>query len=343
VVLDEASMIDLSLMARLVDALRPGAGLILLGDRDQLDAVQPGSVFGELCGETTYSKELLALAAEVFGQNVRVPGQASGLTDSLYLLTKSYRFREDAGIGSLARAVNAGDDDATIAILRSDTSGALRWNSDPASAPDLFPADDVARWLKPYFELVMHGGPEAKCLQLFSAFRLLTPVREGPGSVQALNGLVEQWLRREGLMAGEREWYPGKPVMNSANNYTLGLYNGDVGITLPDERESLRVVFPGSAGTFRSYAPARLPAHDNAYATTVHKSQGSEFDEVLLLIPDAESPVVTRNLLYTAVTRARSRCTIWGSEEAVRAGTLRKPLKLSGLAKRFHDTEETTR
>jgi exodeoxyribonuclease V alpha subunit len=336
VVLDEASMIDLSLMARLVDALRPGAGLILLGDRDQLDAVQPGSVFGELCDESTYSKELLALAAEVFGQNGRVPGHASGLTDSLYLLTKSYRFREDAGIGSLARAVNAGDDEATIAILRGDTSGALRWNSDPASAPALFPADDVARWLRPYFELVMHGGTEAKCLQLFSAFRLLTPVREGPGSVQALNGLVEQWLRREGLITGDREWYPGKPVMVTANNYTLGLYNGDVGITLPDERGSLHVVFPGSGGTFRSYAPARLPAHDSAYATTVHKSQGSEFDEVLLLIPDAESPVVTRNLLYTAVTRARVRCTIWASEEAVRAGTMRKPVKLSGLAHRLH-------
>jgi len=130
--------------------------------------------------------------------------------------------------------------------------------------------------------------------------------------------------------------------MVTANNYTLGLYNGDVGIALTDDRGNLRVVFPGSGGTFRSYAPARLPAHDTAYATTVHKSQGSEFDEVLLLIPDAESPVVTRNLLYTAVTRARRRCTIWASEEAVRAGTVRKPLKQSGLASRLSEPEDTT-
>jgi exodeoxyribonuclease V alpha subunit len=341
VVLDEASMIDLSLMARLVDALRPGAGLILLGDRDQLDAVQPGSVFGELGGEATYSKDLLTLASEVFGQSADVPVRASGLTDALFLLTKSYRFREDAGIGSLARAVNAGDDAGAIAILRGDTTGELVWNNDPASAPGMFPADVVARWLKPYFACVKRGGPEAECLQLFSAFRLLTPVREGRGSVQALNEQVEQWLRREGAVTGDREWYPGKPVMVTANNYTLGLYNGDVGITLTDERGNLRVVFPGSGGSFRSYAPARLPAHDSAYATTVHKSQGSEFDEVLLLIPDAESPVVTRNLLYTAVTRARQRCTIWASEDAVRAGTSRKPVKLSGLAARLHDPGDT--
>ena len=342
VVVDEASMIDLSLMARLVDALRPGAGLLLLGDRDQLDAVQPGSVFGELCGEASYSNDLMSLAADVFGQRSGAAGRASGLTDSLYLLTKSYRFREDAGIGSLARAVNAGDENCAIAILRGDTTGELRWNDDPAAEASMFPADAVGRWLKPYFAAVRSGGSEAVCLQLFSSFRLLTPVREGPGSVQTLNEQVEHWLRREGSVSGDREWYPGKPVMVTANNYTLGLYNGDVGIALTDDRGNLRVVFPGSGGTFRSYAPARLPAHDTAYATTVHKSQGSEFDEVLLLIPDAESPVVTRNLLYTAVTRARRRCTIWASEEAVRAGTVRKPLKQSGLASRLSEPEDTT-
>jgi exodeoxyribonuclease V alpha subunit len=110
------------------------------------------------------------------------------------------------------------------------------------------------------------------------------------------------------------------------------LYNGDVGVTLPDARGELRVVFPGAGDAFRSYAPARLPGYDRAYATTVHKSQGSEFDTVLLLLPGAESPVVTRNLLYTAVTRARHRCIIQGSEDAVRSGTRRKPQKMSGLA-----------
>jgi exodeoxyribonuclease V alpha subunit len=163
-------------------------------------------------------------------------------------------------------------------------------------------------------------------------------LREGPGSVLDLNDRVEQWLRKEGLVAGTREWYPGKPVMITANNHTLGLYNGDVGVTLPDAQGELRVVFPGTGESFRSYAPARLPGFDRAYATTVHKSQGSEFDEVLLLLPGTESPVVTRNLLYTAVTRARRRCIIQGSEDAVRAGTRRKPAKMSGLA---HALERT--
>lgn len=336
IVLDEASMIDLSLMARLLDALRPGAGLILLGDRDQLDAVQPGSVFGELCGEPSYSRTFAGLAAEVLGRVPSSTWAAGALEDSLFLLTRSYRFREEAGIGSLARAVNAGDGDGAVRILREDTSGELQWNADPAATPAMFPADAVSRWLRPYFALVRGGAPEGACLRAFGTFRLLSPLREGPGSVQALNDLVGLWLRREGLVTSAREWYPGKPVMVTANNYTLGLYNGDVGITLgSEEGNDLRVVFPGIGGSFRRYSPARLPAYDIAYATTVHKSQGSEFDEILLLVPEAESPVVTRNLLYTGITRARSRCTLWATEDVVRTGTGRRPLKMSGLAHRL--------
>lgn len=332
IVLDEASMIDLSLMAKVVSALRPGTGLILLGDKDQLDAVQPGSVFGEICSEPTYSLGFLNLANEVLGGPARTASGGGALQDALFRLSASYRFRDDVGIGLLARAVNAGDEDGVIATLRNDPSGELEWRGAMSGDGPGFPADVVARWLRPYFDRVMHGGAQEECLRLFGTVRLLTPLREGPGSVLDLNDRVERWLRREGLVQGEHEWYPGKPVMITANNTTLGLFNGDVGVTLPDPRGELRVVFPGAGGSFRSYAPARLPAYDRAFATTVHKSQGSEFEEIVLLLPGDESPVVTRNLLYTAVTRARRHCIIIGTETALRTGTRRKPQKISGLA-----------
>jgi exodeoxyribonuclease V alpha subunit len=334
IVLDEASMIDLSLMAKVMAALRPGAGLILLGDKDQLDAVQPGSVFGELCAEPLYSLGLLGLAEKVQGvRRQETAGSGAGLQDALFRLTRSFRFREEAGIGSFARAVNAGDEAGAVSILRSDTSGELQWTGADGTAGTMFPADAVARWLRPYFESILHGGTEEECLRRFGLFRLLTPLREGPGSVDDLNDRVEQWLKKEGLITDASGWYPGKPVMITANNYTLGLYNGDVGVTMPDANGNLHIVFAGTGGAFRTYAPSRIPAYDRAYATTVHKSQGSEFDEVLLLLPVTDSPVVTRNLLYTAVTRARHRCIVQGSEEAVRAGTRSRPQKMSGLAR----------
>ncbi len=331
IVLDESSMIDLSLMTRVVEALRPGAGLILLGDKDQLDAVQPGSVFGELCGEQVYTPEFLALARKVLGEISVPPSRGAGLRDALFILTKSYRFGEASGIGRLARAVNAGDDDEAIRILSSDASGELIWHKTVSGGGEVFPENAVAHWLQPYFDLVHGKAPEAECFEAFARFRLLTPLRDGPGGVGALNELVQQWLKRQGIITTGQEWYPGKPVIITANNYTLNLFNGDVGITLADADKNLRVVFPGEAETFRAYPPARLPDHMPAYATTVHKSQGSEFEDILLLIPDVESPVITRNLLYTGITRARRRCEVWGTEAVIRAGIGRKPQRMSGL------------
>ena len=337
-VLDEASMIDLSLMTRIVEALRPDAGLILLGDKDQLDAVQPGSVFGELCGEHGYSAGFLSLAERVLGERRPATDGRGGLSDSLFILGKSYRFGEDKGIGQLARAVNGGDEDGAIRILRSDTSGELVWDEHIEKTPGFFPEKAVAAWLRPYFELVSSRASERECFAAFGRFRLLTPLRDGIGSVQSLNDRVEQWLREEGFVESGQLWYPGKPVMVGENNYTLNLYNGDVGITMADHTGSLRVVFPGEGGTFREFPPARLPDHSLAYATTVHKSQGSEFDEVLLILPGGESPVLTRNLLYTGITRARKRCTILGTEEVVRMGIRRRPRRMSGLGERLQLT-----
>lgn len=340
VVLDEASMVDLALMARLLDALPGRAALVLLGDKDQLDAVQPGSVFGDLCDDQGYSDSFLSLAATVLGGEKAPVAKVGGLQDSVFVLTRSYRFSETNGIGQLARAVNAGDEAEALRILRTDTGGEVVWNELRDDSTDVIPEDAIAGWLRPYFGLVAAGGTESDCFAHFARFRLLTPLRDGPGGVHALNAHVEQWLQRSGFADDRREWYPGKPVMITVNNYTLKLFNGDVGITLPGADGNLRVVFAGEGGTFRSFPPARLPDHECAYATTVHKSQGSEFDEVLLLLPRGENPVVTRNLLYTGITRARKRCEIRSSETALREGIRRKPTKMSGLSERLHHRSE---
>lgn len=335
VVLDEASMVDLSLMARLVDAMPHGAALVLLGDKDQLDAVQPGSVFGDLCSNEGYSPAFLSMAETVLGEKRGRSTASVGLEDTVFFLTRSYRFNERNGISRLAAAVNAGNEDEAIHIARTDSSGELKWVEHDLSPGEIVQASTIAGWLRPYFRLVRAGSSEQECFEAFAGFRILTPLREGPYGVRALNTLVEQWLHREGLAPGGREWYPGKPVIVTVNNYTLNLFNGDVGITIGDSGGALRVAFPGEQGTFRSFSPARLPDHELAYATTVHKSQGSEFQQVLLLIPQGDNPVMTRNLLYTGITRARNLCEIHGAETALREGIRRKPVKMSGLADRL--------
>jgi exodeoxyribonuclease V alpha subunit len=310
-VIDEASMIDLSLMAKVLDALPSGAALILLGDRDQLDAVQPGSVFGDLCRSED-------------------PGV---LRESLFPLAKSYRFDSGSGIGSLARAVNDGNVEAAMGILRNDPSGQVTWVETERPDEDKALVDQVLAWLRPYFRLVEEGASAADCFAAFNRVRLLTPLREGPADVGTMNERIVGWLRRDAVEAAD--WYPGRPLLVTVNSYTLHLFNGDVGVTLPDAQGRPGVVFPGDGGTWRRFAPARLPSHEPAFALTVHKSQGSEYDTVLLLVPPGDNPVVSRNLLYTAITRARSRCLIWGSEAALRQAVARKPVRASGLWERL--------
>jgi exodeoxyribonuclease V alpha subunit len=335
-VLDEASMIDLSLMAKILDALPDHAGLILLGDKDQLDAVQPGRVFGDICRGGGHSASLRAIVRDVTGVDDPDPSNGVGpLSDSLFVLTKSYRFAAGLGIGEMASAVNRGDSDRALEILGSDPSHEMSWKKLPDDHVAGSLQKPILNWLEPYFEKVKSGAPEGECFDEFKKFRLITPLRKGSLGVEGLNAAIEQMLRRAGLADGEGEWYPGRPILITANNYSLNLFNGDVGITMQDSDGSLRVVFPGQGSSFRLIAPARLPAFEAAYTVTVHKSQGSEFESVLLLVPEPEAEVQNRNLLYTAITRARKRCEIWGTEEAIRSAIGRTPTRSSGLAERL--------
>lgn len=299
-VVDEASMIDLALMARLLAALPPQARLILLGDRDQLASVDAGAVFADLC------------------------------TAGAAALNVSFRFGADSGIGQLAAMLRAGAADDAIQLLKTAPPD-LSWSADASRQAA------VAHAVVRYANFINASGAAAlgEIFNLFAAFRLLTPVRQGPLGVAALNVEIEKGLAARGLIPARSHWYVGKPVMIASNDYALRLFNGDIGICVRDpDSDELRIAFPGDEGT-RLLAPARLPAHETAWAMTVHKSQGSEFDEAALVLPDEQGELVTRELVYTAVTRARRSAAIWASEAALRAACARRIARHSGLVARL--------
>jgi exodeoxyribonuclease V alpha subunit len=302
-VVDEASMIDLAQMARVLAALPPQARLILLGDRDQLASVDAGAVFADLCSA----------------------GAA--------ILNESFRFNADSGIGQLAALLRVGNADAAVRLLKS-APGDLHWSADAHRTAV------VAHAVRRYGDFVAKARTVAlpEIFDNFAAFRLLTPLRQGPLGVAALNAEIEKGLAAQGVIPPRSHWYAGKPVMIAANDYALRLFNGDIGICVADPASGeLRIAFPSEAeqGGVRLLAPARLPAHETAWAMTVHKSQGSEFEEAALVLPEEQSEIVTRELVYTAITRARRSAVIWVGEAVLRAACERRIVRHSGLVERL--------
>lgn len=330
-VVDEASMIDLALFHRLLLALPEGARLIVLGDRDQLASVEAGSAFAELLSLDGPSQTGARRLAEACGSAPLAPGQDGQLTlaDGIAMLRHSHRFAAGSGIGELARLANAGDSAGLLALLRTPQPD-LAWQ---AGRVGEWMAGLLARLgeaLAPYRAAVAAGQVE----QAFAAFqrlRVLCAVREGPAGVSLLNRLVEQ--RLFGQDSRRQPWYAGRPVIVRVNDSALSLANGDVGLCLAGP-DGLRVHFPGPDG-WRALAPARLPAHDSAFALTVHQAQGSEFEEVWFVLPDEEVAVLNRSLIYTAVTRARQRVQLWGSATTLAAALGRQAGRSSGLAARL--------
>jgi exodeoxyribonuclease V alpha subunit len=329
-VVDEASMVDLAMMAKLLRAVPGAARLILLGDRDQLASVEAGAVLGDICGEA--SRGSAAFGQRLFEATGHDPGGEGGgppINDAIVLLRKSYRFGEQSGIGRLAWLVNRGDAAAAFDLLASGDFPDVTWRT--VETPRSL-AEALAPIATQTFPAGAAGGPEA-ALGSLDSVRLLCAHRSGPFGVDAVNRLVEHWLRAEGLIGGERPWYRGRPVLVTCNDYHLQLFNGDVGVALPDAEAdgALRVFFPAAGGSLRRIPPARLPAHETAYATTVHKSQGTEAERVILILPSEASPVLTRELIYTGITRARARVEIWGARPVFEAAVARRLRRSSGL------------
>lgn len=339
VVVDEASMLDLALATRLIDAVPPGARLILLGDKDQLAAVEAGAVFADLSAASTFSLSCAAQLAPLAGHAPESSGHGA-LPDSVVWLTESHRFAADSGIGRLAAGINAGEGHTTLDWLRASADPAAQWLEDAGRAPGeaLF-ARCEAGYAAYLAALRADAGDPQAAFAAFERFRVLAAVHQGARGVQALNRRIGQWLRGALAHPADRgpgaEWYPGRPVIVLRNDYLLGLYNGDVGLCLADRAGLLQVYFPAAGGGFRALAPLRLPPHETAFALTVHKAQGSEFDAVLMVLPDAASPVLTRELLYTGVTRAARQVTLAGSAPAFATACGRRTARHSGLAARL--------
>ncbi len=340
VVVDEASMIDLEMMHQLLAALPARARLILLGDKDQLASVEAGSVLGDLCEGADlggYTSETLRQLHSLTGQDVAAwqadegEGSSQPLAQAIAMLRFSHRFGADSGIGALARAVNAGRPEAVNQVLSTGYADlgmtVLKGQEDRAlerlvleGGNQIPSADDTApQGYRHYLQQLVALRPAAptqdaldiwarEILHAFGQFQLLCALRRGPWGVEGLNERIAAALLKAGLIERDQGWYEGRPVLVTRNDYGLGLMNGDIGITLalPDGQggQALRVVFPLADGSLKWVLPSRLQAIETVYAMTVHKSQGSEFAHTALLLPPAINPVLTRELVYTGITRA---------------------------------------
>ncbi|MCB9684390.1 MAG: exodeoxyribonuclease V subunit alpha [Alphaproteobacteria bacterium] len=300
VVVDEASMVDLPLMTKLFEAVPPHARLILLGDPDQLVSVELGSVLGDLCQV-----------------------DAGPLARTRVRLEHTWRYAPDSGIGVLAEAIRRGDVDAAVSALTSHDD--LTWIREPPTA-DALQATLVDGY-RPVFDATDPKG----ALQALKRFRVLCAHRHGRLGVAGVQLAARQALEDAGL-APPKALHRGLPVMVTRNDARLGVYNGDVGVVHPDPSAggALRLWLE-QEGEPRSVSLALVPEHDAVYATTVHKSQGSEYDHVYVLLPDRPSPLLTRELLYTAVTRARRHVTLVGRPELVESAIRTVTQRMSGL------------
>ena len=346
-VIDEASMIDLTLMKALLDATPATTRIILLGDRDQLASVDAGNVLGDITGhgrELTYSPAMAEMLARLTGiEQSCLPQEESGpdVADAIALLRTSHRFSADSAIGRLATLVNSGEDAAALALLLTwrDARTENAWQGD-SEVVLLQPAVSawnplnraVLDWAVLRYSVYLRCDSVEDALQSFEATRILCASHEGPCGDMEINRLLAERLRARGLLESGEDFH-GKPVMITVNDYELELFNGDIGLLWRDDEGVLQACFAQLDGQVRRLPARSLPDHVTAWALTVHKSQGSEFDQVMLVLPaDVNSPLLLRELLYTGITRARSRLLIHSAAEVFAAACRTPVQRSSGLA-----------
>ncbi|EEX91549.1 exodeoxyribonuclease V subunit alpha [Vibrio orientalis CIP 102891 = ATCC 33934] len=353
-VVDEASMVDLPMMYKLIDALPKHARLILLGDKDQLASVEAGAVLGDICSfnQFGFSHGQAAQVAKLTGFSTLARGahnQAS-IADSLCMLKKSYRFDARSGIGQLAQAVNSGSAQKVDWVWQKEFADISKFPIDSQHYNQLIQTlvAEYAHYLK---RIELHqldpntNEPETQqqrakaVLDQFARCRLLCAIREGDFGVKGLNHRVERGLAARKLIQTQDElWYHGRPVMVTRNDHALGLYNGDIGICMRDSSEQqarLKVYFELPDGSVKSVLPSRVPEHETAYAMTIHKSQGSEFEHTLMILPPDFTPILTRELIYTGITRAKKRLSFYADDRVMNRGIKVRTERASGLIERL--------
>jgi exodeoxyribonuclease V alpha subunit len=314
VIVDETSMVSLSMMARLVEAVRPDARLILVGDPGQLASIEAGAVLGDIVG----------------------PARGDAARPGIVVLDRVHRY--GGGIARLADAIRRGDGDEVLEVLSEGPDG-VGWigvdAADPAADAELAPLRVLAVAAGRAVIAGARAGDAPAALEGLAALRILCAHRRGPQGVATWNARIESWLAAEiEGFAADRRWYAGRPLLVTENDYELKLYNGDTGVVVASGPDRLTAAFE-RGGQILELSPTRLGAVETVYAMTIHKSQGSQFETAAVLLPASTSRILTRELLYTAATRARRELILVGAEEAIRGAVGRPVARASGLGGRL--------
>jgi exodeoxyribonuclease V alpha subunit len=337
VVVDEASMVDLPLLAKLLNALPKDAQIILLGDKDQLASVDAGVVLGDICAQSAadiYSHDFAGVVADLSGEKLIVTDMPAGVQDSIIQLQTNFRFAEDSGINILSHAVNSSNVPGFLGLLQGHDHCDIDWiDLNLRDGLQKKFAKMVIAGYSEYLKAVNSRAREEEIFECFEKFRILCALRVGNWGTQTINTYVEKILSEAGLVNPHGLFYEGMPVMVLQNDYRLHLFNGDVGIILKERtgNQEMRAFFRDDQGKLRKVVPARLPKHETVWTMTVHKSQGSEFERILLVLSDRDVPVVTRELVYTGITRARRNVQIWAGKEVLTKAISRRISRQSGL------------
>ena len=356
VIVDETSMVSLSLMARLTEAVRREARLILVGDPGQLTSIEAGAVLGDIVGPAAFGPRMSAAVRSAVEEATGSPVEATapsigvadgpaatgstpsdvGVGDGIVVLRTVHRF--GGAIEKLADAIHAGDPDAAIGGL-ADGSESVTWidadAGDPAALDRLGVVREAAVRTGVAVIEAARDGDAAGAIRELGAFRVLCAHRRGAHGVATWMPRIETWLAGELPGFGADQWYVGRPLLVTENDHGIRLYNGDTGVVVTSPTTGRPTAAFERQGDVVFFSPSRLAAVETVYAMTVHKSQGSQFDTAAVLLPDPASPILTRELLYTAVTRARSHLMLVGTEESIRTAVDRPIARASGLRRRL--------
>ncbi len=350
VLIDEASMIDIALMSKLIEAVPAHAKLILIGDKNQLSSVETGSVFADMCEGLSPISTLSKEQGEGWGEGEALVKNSIQQTHPNHIVTlqKNYRFAKDSAIGQLAIATNQGNSQKVLEILKDEAKPSCKLIAPSTIEVNQIPPELTAPW-ENYFTVL--NNPESSIAEIFQAFnqyRILCTLRRGLNGSIIMSSRIEATLAKQGSIKlrsqsqQAQNWYHGRPVMITQNSYSKGLFNGDTGITLNRGGET-KVYFPEEGGSlladgsFKNLSPVRLPTHETTWAMTIHKSQGSEFDQVTLILPHEVMPLLTRQLIYTGITRAKDKVSIVASEAVLNAGVRTEVVRATRIDMAFID------